>query len=424
MKPDIGMGQPPRRRPRTAARGPSHAGSPAAPGQALSLTIYVAHHPASDLASGLRPKIYRHYRRDPRRNLGEGGLGLEVEYRSEPSVPNQFPIPVDFSGSQATAVVAILDRAAAADADLVGYIDRLAAKARPLYPRAIFLPVVVDEEGRRASRSGAIAGWQGLDATAWDEREFGRRLFTQVDQQLSALLAAYLAGKADPSLPVAALRRAAAERAQIFLSHSKHDPFGEPIASALRAELVAMNAGAFFDVVSIPPGTPWEEFLDDAAGSHALLVTLTDSYSSRTYCRKEVLAAKRRGMPIVVADCLEDADDRSFPYLGNVPVVRMAPDARDRLPFVIGRLFDEILRSLVWRCHTDGAGADGVRFLPRAPELISLAYLERKLKAAPEPVTVVYPGVPLSAEEAELFQVVAPHVKLSPFVTWKAGIGN
>lgn len=424
MKPGSGTAALPPQHVRGPALEPPQAGLLTALGQALSLAIYVVHHPASDLASSLRPKIYRHYRRDPRRNLGEGGLGLEVEYRSEPSRPNQFPIPIDFSGSQATAVVAILDRAAAADADLVGYIDRLAVEARPLYPRAMFLPVVVDEEGRRASRSGAIAGWQGLDATTWDEREFGRRLFTQVDQQLSAVLAAFLAGKADPSLPVAALRRAAAERAQIFLSHSKHDPFGEPIASKLRAELLAMNAGAFFDVVSIPPGTPWEEFLDDAAGSHALLVTLTDSYSSRTYCRKEVLAAKRRGMPIVVADCLEEADDRSFPYLGNVPVVRMAPDAPERCLFVIGRLFDEILRSLVWRCHTEGAEADGVRFLPRAPELISLAYLERKLQDAPEPVTVVYPGVPLSAEEADLFQAVAPHVKLSPFVTWKAGIGS
>ena len=365
---------------------------PERPGQSLSLTLYVVHHPESDLASGLRARIYRHYRRDPRKNLGEGGLGLEVEYRSEPSRPNQFPIPVDFSGSQATGIVAILDRSAAADADLVGYVERLAAEARPLYPRAVFLPVVIDEEGRRVSRLGAIAGWQGLDATAWGELELGRRLFTQVDQRLSALLAAYLAGRSDPSLPVFALRRAAAEKAQIFLSHSKHDPFGEPVAAGLRGELMAMNADAFFDVVSIPPGTPWEGFLEDAAGTHALLVTLTDSYSSRTYCRKEVLAAKRRGVPIVVADCLEDSDDRSFPYLGNVPVVRMAPDEPARYPFVIGRLFDEILRSLVWRCHTEGAGADGVTFLPRTPELISLAYLERKLKGAPEPVTVVYPG--------------------------------
>lgn len=392
--------------------------------QAVSLTVYVAHHPGSDLASGLRSRIYRHYRRDPRRNLGEGGLGLEVEYRSDPAAPNQFPIPVDFSSSKATAIVAILDRNAASDADLVGYLDRLATEAKPLYPRAMFLPVAVDEEGRRISRSGAIGSWQGLDAVPWAEAEFGRRLFTGMDQQLSKLLAAYLALKADPSATAAALRRAAAEKAQIFLSHSKHDAFGEPIAASLRKELLGMNTEAFYDVVSIPPGTPWEDVLEDAAGSHALLVILTDSYSSRTYCRKEVLAAKRRGVPIVVADCLDDADDRSFPYLGNVPVVRFTPDLGSRHLVVIGRLFDEVLRTLIWRCHTEGVAGEGVRFLPRAPELISLAYLERKLQVAPEPVTVIYPGVPLGAEEAELFQLVAPHVRLSPFVTWKAGIDN
>lgn len=387
-----------------------------------SLTVYVTHHPASDLGSSLRSRIYRHYRRDPRRNLGEGGLGLDVEYRSEPSHPNQFPIPVDFSGSQATAIVALLDRNAAQDTDLAGYIDRLAAEALPLYPKAMFLPVVLDADGHRVSRSGAIGKWQGLDARPWPEAEFARRLFTDMDGQLSRLLAAHLAGRADPSAPAAALRRVAKAKAQVFLSHSKHDPFGEPIAASLRTELLAMDADAFLDVVSVPSGTPWEDMIEDAAGTHALLVALTDSYSSRTYCRKEVLAAKRRGMPIVVADCLEDSDDRSFPYLGNVPVVRMTPDATGRHPYVIGRVFDEVLRSLIWRCNTEGIVTEGIRFLPRAPELISLVYLERKLQVAPEPVTVVYPGVPIGDEEAELFQAAAPHVQLMPFVTWKAGI--
>jgi hypothetical protein len=393
-------------------------------GQPVSLTLYVAHHPGSDLASGLRARIYRHYRRDPRRNLGEGGLGLEVEYRSDPSPPNQFPIPIDFSSSRATGIVALLDRNVAGDADLAGYLDRLAEAAKPLYPRATFLPVIVDDEGRRISRSGAIGSWQGLDAATWNQDEFARRLFTAIDQQLSRLLVAHLAQEADPSASEATLRRAAARKAQIFLSHSKHDAFGEPMADALKAELQGMNTDAFFDVVSIPAGTPWEVFLEDAAESHALLVILTDSYSSRTYCRKEVLAAKRMGVPIVVADCLDDADDRSFPYLGNVPVVRLTPGAGGRHPAVIGRLFDEILRTLIWRCHTEAPAADGVRFLPRAPELISLAYLERGLQVASEPITVIYPGVPLGAEEAELFQLVAPHVRLCPFVAWKAGIGT
>ena len=69
-----------------------------------------------------------------------------------------------------------------------------------------------------------------------------------------------------------------------------------------------------------------------------------------------------------------------------------------------------------------GSSSPGLMFLPRAPELVSLAYLERELDGTSRPLTVVYPGVPLGEEEAELFATVAPHVKLSPFVNWAAGL--
>ena len=175
---------------------------------------------------------------------------------------------------------------------------------------------------------------------------------------------------------------------------------------------------------TFPPAIPWEQALDDAASGHALIAILTDSYSSRTWCRKEVLAAKRSGMPILIANCLEDYEERSFPYAGNVPVIQMAPDPAARQPQLVGRLFDEILRDFVWRCHTIDAPPRGVIFRPRSPELISLASIERQLAqdGNPHPITVVYPGAPLGAEEIDLFNAVAPHVRLAPFVNWKAGL--
>ncbi len=393
-----------------------------APPQALSLTMCVAHHPASDRAGSLRSRLYKHYRRDPRRNLGDGGIGIEVEYRSAPVTPGVVPIPVDFGRSQATAIVALLDEDLAGDPDLTAYVNRLAGEAKALFPNASFLPISLDAAGRRLSRAGAVGGWQELDATAWPDDEFARRLFTGVDYNLCQLLTAHLAagGAVLPDRPD--LRRAYTKKAQVLLSHSKHDDYGVPIAAVLKAELERIGAEPFFDAVSITPGTPWEDALNQAASSHALLVILTDSFSSRTWCRKEVLSAKRAGVPIVVANCLEDAEDRGFPYIGNVPNVRMSPDTRTRHPQVIGRLFDEVLRSLVWRCHTMGLTAPGLMFLPRAPELVSLAYLERELDGTSRPLTVVYPGVPLGEEEAELFATVAPHVKLSPFVNWAAGL--
>lgn len=392
----------------------------------LSLSICFMHHPGSHLASGLRSRIYKHYRRDPHRNLGDGGLGLEIEYRSEPASPSPEPIPVDFGRSQATAVVALFDRELEGDARFRGYVDRVASAAMPLFPRAAFLAVAVDEEGHRLACASQSGKWQTLDARAWSAEEFVRRLFTAMDQHLCRLLAAYLESRRVPDASEALLRRAFARKTQVFLSHSKHDQDkrGEVIARGLRSTLNDMGMDAFFDATDLPSGVPWETALDDAASNHALVAILTDSYSSRTWCRKEVLAAKRAGMPILVANCIEDFEERSFPYAGNGPVVQMGSDPGMRQGQIIGRLFDELLRDFVWRCHTIDPPPPGVIFRPRSPELVSLAYLEREIAGdgSHNPVTVVYPGAPLGVEETDLFNAVAPHVRLAPFVNWKAGL--
>ncbi len=393
----------------------------------LSLSMCLVHHPGSHRATSLRSLVYKHYRRDPHKNLGEGGLGLEVEYRDVPANPSPVPILVDFARAQVTAIVAIFDEDLAGDATFADYALGLAASAAPLFPKATFLAVATDDKGMRLAQSGTSGAWQTLDARAWPEDQFTRRLFTAIDDHFCRLLMAYLESIKAPGADATRLRRAFAKRAQVFLSHSKHDADkrGEKMALALRDALAAMSAETFFDAVDLPAGTPWEQAIDDAAGGHALVAILTDSYSSRTFCKKEVLSAKRAGVPIVVANCLEDYEARGFPYAGNAPVVQMVPDPDSRQHQLIGRLFDELLRNLIWKCHIAGVALErGVKFQSRAPELVTLAYIEldRSEDGGPSRTTIVYPGAPVGEEEEELFRVVAPHVKLSPFVAWRAGL--
>ena len=122
----------------------------------------------------------------------------------------------------------------------------------------------------------------------------------------------------------------------------------------------------------------------------------------------------------MIANCLADLDERGFPYMGNVPVVRMDPARVDRIDDVIGRLLDEVLKDFLWRCRVelvkDNASAR-VRFLPRPPELISLAGLNR----TPDGQTIlVYPDPPLGAEEQRLFEEIAPDVLLRSLTEWIA----
>jgi hypothetical protein len=101
----------------------------------------------------------------------------------------------------------------------------------------------------------------------------------------------------------------------------------------------------------------------------------------------------------------------------------MEPGAERRILYVIGRLLDEVLKDFLWRCRVELArfqnAAGSVAFLPRPPELISLAGLASGEGCQPE-TTVVYPDPPLGAEEANLFEAIAPTVRLHSFTEWLA----
>jgi hypothetical protein len=115
---------------------------------------------------------------------------------------------------------------------------------------------------------------------------------------------------------------------------------------------------------------------------------------------------------------MSDLDELSFPYMGNVPVVRMDPETADRIDCIVSRLLDEVLKDFLWRCRVElaaGTASGEVVFLPRPPELISLAGLSN-----PAQTVLVYPDPPIGAEEQRLFEIVAPTVRLRSMTEWLA----
>lgn len=155
----------------------------------------------------------------------------------------------------------------------------------------------------------------------------------------------------------------------------------------------------------------------------AVVAIYTDSFSSREWCRREIIEAKRWSVPLVVANCISDTDERGFPYLGNVPVVRMDPAKVDRVDQVIARLLDEVLKDFLWRCKVKVVSdclTENAVFLPRPPELISLAVLGEHRS---ENTTLVYPDPPLGSEEQRLFETIAPGIRLRTMTEWTAQSG-
>ena len=144
----------------------------------------------------------------------------------------------------------------------------------------------------------------------------------------------------------------------------------------------------------------------------------TDSYSSREWCRHEVIEAKRMNVPMLVVDCLQTVDERSFPYLGNVPVIRMDPCSRDRVDQVASLLLDEVFKDFLWRQRVERfrRSHPQVMFTARPPELIALSVLTENDDDGEQ--LIVYPGPPLGLQETRLFADIVPNVRLHTLVDW------
>lgn len=380
------------------------------------LVVYVAWHPAFEQGASLAEILRKHFRRELYENVA-GGTGLSVIFRSEPAPGTSKPFPIDLNEAEATAIVVLAESSLANDVEWVAYLRELANQAAEAGLCARLFPISIE-------RAGLLVDEQALRWDQWTsalpEKELHLRLISELTYEFCRMLRHYLEHLRRPAEDDEALVKYL-QKVQIFLSHSKHDNDGEHIARLIRKEVQAGHGLAtFFDVHDIPAGLRFNEVLLKQVAQSAVVAIHTDSYSSREWCRREIIEAKRRNVPLVVANCIENLDERGFPYMGNVPIVRMDPDETDRIHVIIGRLLDEVLKDFLWRCRIELAGVTqpNVFFVPRAPELISLAGLPPSTEVS-QP-TIVYPDPPLSAEEERLFEAVAPHVRLRSVTEWLA----
>lgn len=84
----------------------------------------------------------------------------------------------------------------------------------------------------------------------------------------------------------------------IFLSHTKMDLEHEPrVVKSLLAHLTATQPEkTWFDSGDISTGSRFAQEIEKGVKDTALLAIVTDSYSSRSWCRKEVLFADRKSV--------------------------------------------------------------------------------------------------------------------------------
>ena len=188
----------------------------------------------------------------------------------------------------------------------------------------------------------------------------------------------------------------------IFLSHTKLDLEHEPrVVKALLAHLTATQAEkTWFDSGDIASGSRFAKEIERGVADAALLAVVTDSYSSRSWCRREVLFAKRHQRQLIVVDSIQHREVRSFAYVGNVPVLRWKGHPQDAV--------DLLLRETLRHAHAVESLKQRQRpgdcVLPAGPELVTLVHRDKAQ-------SILYPDPPLGPEELAVLEATGIRVE-------------
>jgi TIR domain len=211
---------------------------------------------------------------------------------------------------------------------------------------------------------------------------------------------------------------------KVFISHTKRlGSAGEPVAAlvdAVREVLQRGRIGSFYDAHDLQPGADWDQALRAGAGTCAVLALRTDLYASRDWCQREVLEAKRHGMPVVMLEALTEGEQRGsflLDHVARVPARREADGSwqTGSIRRAIQLLADAWLHRALWLRQEQLSRAvppyDAFEWLSHAPEPCTLLQLlSRRIQAGgdtPGGLRLLHPDPPLAAVESQVLTQMA-----------------
>ncbi len=202
---------------------------------------------------------------------------------------------------------------------------------------------------------------------------------------------------------------------KLFLSHAKDRAQGVATATALKLLIESGPMREFFDATDIAPGYEFEaEILAHIADS-TLVAIHSDSYSSRYWCQREIVAAKDSDRPIIAVDLIGQFEDRRFPLGANLPAIRIPVDTEYKTEEadLLAILQSALLESIRYYYSKQVLSVYQVaEWFPldawisaRPPEACTLSRLSAQIEAEEDGcLDFVYPDPPIYQEEALHFE--------------------
>lgn len=367
------------------------------------LAVYVVWHPGFDAGHEMATWIYDQLTRDSAVPLSRGP-GIPVYLRTS-LAPREVPPPIDFNEARHTVVVLLVDDKMVLNREegWRDYAESLLAEATKGGHRV--LPVKLSKNAFSLSTQLSQANFLPLDAVPMESQRY--RLMIGLSHDLCRLLRGEQAAEHSATVSKPA---AVARPVRIFISHAKKD--GVDLAKKIRDYITTnLQLDTFFDQNQIYYGEDFADVLMQNVQQSAILVLQTDAYSTREWCQREALIAKRHGRPVLVLNKIDVGELRSFPYLGNLPVIRYKKSlpteqllARLLLEVLHSDYFPRLVRNLA---KLFGKPVEGLLTLARTPELLNLSF------TSDAPPIIVYPDPPLGNHEVDLLRECNPRQQVT-----------
>ncbi len=363
-------------------------------------------------AEGARSARLLHDRwsRNPQTPL-EPGLGIPVFFCTHPGDEGELAV-ASLERAERVAVVVLVDREMVADEAWAGWASALARRSAQR-PGWRIHPVTASREGLRLAPE--LRGREFL--RLYDEPEAHR------DSVLSLWLTHELSRQLrdQPRIVDGMFETEATSAERLVLLLSRADESGDTLSTSLmRLVEDETPLHAFTELRDLgqhPDPQSWKDL-----GRSVLVAVHGDAAGSRVACQDALLRAKRARRPVVVVDRRQRGEARSFPYLGNVPTVRLKEADVVDLLLVMETVLLEVLRHEHAEHHLNSLRSSG--WLPSTaqlchgpPELMSF------VDEPADHTLIVYPDPPIARVERELLAAAGRDVRTpASFATIRSGL--
>lgn len=362
------------------------------------LSIFVLWHRKFDEGTNYSSEIYRQFTRDVEDPLNRG-IGIPVYFNTDCEyIHNIFEV----SRSEKNIFIVLVEDNMVIDLEWIKCIEKLSSYCDKNKKTDLLVPAAITRNAFNLSEKIVKKNYIRLFELDNYQKKEERLIFYIAHELCRTLYGINRISEANIELT-------SPSPVKLFISHAKED--GLEIAKQLN-EFIQNDTplDTFFDANDITVGYDFEKEIEGNIDGSVLLVVHSDKYSSREWCRKEILIAKRHNRPIIVLNILKAGEDRSFPYMSNVRTIRISDPVNyenviiktliETLKFKYQKLYIHYLAELF------NLDINTKTILSYPPELLSLVYIDGTYEN-----DVIYPDPPLSDEEIDLLIQVAGKIK-------------